>query len=40
VPRDDVAAVLVELLDQGAADDVVELVGGPTPIAEAVAALP
>jgi nucleoside-diphosphate-sugar epimerase len=40
VPRDDVAAVLVELLDQGKTDDVVEVVGGPTPVPEAVAALP
>ena len=40
VPRDDVAAVLVELLDQGKTDDVVEVVGGDTPIAEAVATLP
>jgi hypothetical protein len=40
VPRDDVAAVLLALLDQGKADDVVELVGGSTPVEEAVAALP
>jgi nucleoside-diphosphate-sugar epimerase len=40
VPRDDVAAVLAEILRTGAGDDVVELVGGDTPIAEAVAALP
>jgi hypothetical protein len=40
VPRDDVAAVLAELLRAGAADDVVELVAGDTPIPEAVAALP
>jgi uncharacterized protein YbjT (DUF2867 family) len=40
VPRDDVAAVLVELLHAGKANDVVELVEGDTPIAEAVAALP
>src|SRR3954451_5262056 len=40
VPRDDVAAVLVALLDAGKTDEVVELVSGPTPIAEAVAALP
>jgi nucleoside-diphosphate-sugar epimerase len=39
VPRDDVAAVLVALLDAGTADVVTELVSGPTPIAEAVAAL-
>ena len=38
VPRDDVAAVLVALLDAGGDGAVVELVGGPTPIAEAVAA--
>ena len=40
VPRDDVAAVLLALLDARRADAVVELVGGDTPIAEAVAALP
>ncbi|MGY1691204.1 NAD(P)H-binding protein [Geodermatophilus sp. SYSU D01105] len=40
VPRDDVAAVLVALLDAGKTDEVVELVSGPTPIDEAVAALP
>jgi nucleoside-diphosphate-sugar epimerase len=40
VSRDDVAAVLAELLRTGASNDVVELVGGDTPIAEAVAALP
>jgi len=40
VPRDDVAAVLLALLDAGKIDDVVELVSGDTPIAEAVAALP
>jgi nucleoside-diphosphate-sugar epimerase len=40
VPRDDVAAVLAEVLAAGAVDDVVELVAGPTPVAEAVAALP
>ncbi|WP_448641133.1 NAD(P)-binding oxidoreductase [Geodermatophilus sp. URMC 63] len=40
VPRDDVAAVLLALLDAGKTDEVVELVSGPTPIAEAVAALP
>jgi uncharacterized protein YbjT (DUF2867 family) len=40
VPRDDVAAVLLELLDAGKTDEVVELVGGDTPIADAVAALP
>jgi nucleoside-diphosphate-sugar epimerase len=37
VPRDDVAAVLVALLDQPRDGAVLELVGGPTPIAEAVA---
>jgi nucleoside-diphosphate-sugar epimerase len=40
VPRDDVAAVLVALFDAGTVDVVTELVSGPTPIAEAVAALP
>jgi nucleoside-diphosphate-sugar epimerase len=40
VPRDDVAAVLAELLRTGKSGEVVELVSGPTPIAEAVAALP
>ena len=40
VPRDDVAAVLAEILHTGASNDVVELVGGDTPVAEAVAALP
>jgi uncharacterized protein YbjT (DUF2867 family) len=40
VPRDDVAAVLAEMLHSGTSNDVVELVGGQTPIAEAVAALP
>lgn len=40
VPRDDVAALLAALLRAGAADDVVEVVGGDTPIDEAVAALP
>jgi nucleoside-diphosphate-sugar epimerase len=40
VPRDDVAAVLAELLRAGTSNDVVELVGGDTPVAEAVAALP
>src|SRR3954469_7116874 len=39
VPRDDVAAVLAELLRAGTSNDVVELVGGDTPVAEAVAAL-
>jgi len=40
VPRDDVAAVLAEMLRAGTSNDVVELVGGDTPVAEAVAALP
>ena len=40
VPRDDVAAVILALLDAGRTDEVVELVGGETPIADAVAALP
>jgi nucleoside-diphosphate-sugar epimerase len=40
VPRDDVAAVLLELLDAGKTDEVVELVGGDTPVAVAVAGLP
>jgi nucleoside-diphosphate-sugar epimerase len=38
VPRDDVAAVLVALLDQPHDCAVLELVSGPTPVAEAVAA--
>ena len=40
IPRDDVAAVLVALLDAPRDGAVVECVGGPTPIAEALAALP
>jgi nucleoside-diphosphate-sugar epimerase len=40
IPRDDVAAVLVALLDAGRDGVVVELVSGETPIADAVAALP
>jgi uncharacterized protein YbjT (DUF2867 family) len=40
VPRDDVAAVLVALLDARKWDEVLELVSGETPIAQAVAALP
>src|SRR5215218_5714441 len=40
VPRDDVAAVLLAMLDARTANAVVELVSGPTPIAEAVAGLP
>ncbi|MGY1837904.1 MULTISPECIES: NAD(P)H-binding protein [unclassified Modestobacter] len=39
VPRDDVAAVLAEILSAGAWGGVVELVSGDTPIAEAVADL-
>jgi uncharacterized protein YbjT (DUF2867 family) len=40
VPRDDVAAVLAEILHARKTGDVVEVVRGPTPVAEAVAALP
>ena len=40
VTRDDVAAVLVALLDDPRSGAVLELVGGDTPIADAVAALP
>ena len=40
VPRDDVAAVLLELLDHPKDGLVVELLSGDTPVAEAVAALP
>jgi nucleoside-diphosphate-sugar epimerase len=40
VPRDDVAAVLVALLDAGRDGAVVELVSGNTSVEEAVAALP
>lgn len=40
VPRDDVAAVLVALLEARRDGAVVELIGGETPIAEAVASLP
>lgn len=40
VPRDDVAAVLAALLDDPKSGAVVELVGGQTPVAEAVATLP
>src|SRR3954468_19249512 len=40
IPRDDVAAVLAEILRAGKTGEVVELVGGTTPIAEAVAGLP
>ena len=39
VSRDDVAAVLAAILASGKKDDVVELVGGDTPIEQAVAAL-
>jgi nucleoside-diphosphate-sugar epimerase len=39
VPRDDVAAVLAALLDAGSAGVVLELVGGDTPVDEAVAAV-
>ena len=39
VPRDDVAAVLAEILAAGKWGEVVELVGGDTPVPEAVAAL-
>jgi len=39
VPRDDVAAVLVALLDAGLDGAVLELVSGPTPVADAVAAV-
>ncbi|WP_222194222.1 NAD(P)H-binding protein [Modestobacter italicus] len=39
VPRDDVAAVLLALLDDPKDGAVVELLGGDTPVAEAVAAL-
>ena len=40
VPRDDVAAVLAEILHRMKINDVVEVVSGPTPVQEAVAALP
>jgi nucleoside-diphosphate-sugar epimerase len=40
IPREDVAAVLVALLDAGRDGAVLELVSGSTPIDEAVAALP
>ena len=39
IPRDDVAAVLAEILHAGKWGEVVELVGGDTPVAEAVASL-
>lgn len=40
IPRDDVAATLVALLDARREGTVVELVGGDTPISEAVAQVP
>ena len=40
VPRDDVAAVLAAFLEAPRDGAVVELVSGPTPVAEAVAAVP
>jgi nucleoside-diphosphate-sugar epimerase len=40
IPRDDVAAVLAEILRAGKVNDVVEVVGGTTPLEEAVAGLP
>jgi nucleoside-diphosphate-sugar epimerase len=40
VPRDDVAAVLLAFLDRPHDGAIVELVSGPTPIDEAVAAVP
>jgi uncharacterized protein YbjT (DUF2867 family) len=40
VPRDDVAAVLAEILHARKTGEVVEVVRGPTPVEEAVAALP
>jgi hypothetical protein len=39
VPRDDVAAVLAEVLAADKWGEVVELVSGDTPIADAVASL-
>jgi nucleoside-diphosphate-sugar epimerase len=39
IPRDDVAAVLVALLDEPLAGAVVELVAGTTPVPAAVAAV-
>jgi nucleoside-diphosphate-sugar epimerase len=39
IPRDDVAAVLLALLDANPDGVVLELVGGPTPIADAVASI-
>src|SRR4029453_14265163 len=40
IPRDDVALVLAEILRAHKVNDVVEVVSGPTPVADAVAALP
>jgi nucleoside-diphosphate-sugar epimerase len=40
VPRDDVAALLAEILRAGKVNDVIEVVGGMTPLEEAVARLP
>ena len=40
IPRDDVAAVLLAFLDSPRDGAVVELVGGGTPVAEAVASVP
>src|SRR3954464_1547736 len=40
IPRDDVAAVLAEILRARKTGEVVELVGGTTPVEEAVAGLP
>jgi nucleoside-diphosphate-sugar epimerase len=40
VPRDDVAAVLAEILRAGKWGEVVELISGETPVPDAVAALP
>jgi nucleoside-diphosphate-sugar epimerase len=40
IPRDDVAAVLAEILRAGKVNDVVEVVGGTTPLEDAVAGLP
>ena len=39
IPRDDVAAVLAEILRAGKVNDVVEVIGGVTPVEEAVAGL-
>jgi nucleoside-diphosphate-sugar epimerase len=40
IPRDDVALVLAEILRAHKVNDVVEVVSGPTPVEETVAALP